>query len=351
MEVQEYPGNFWFHEDGLPLSTYVDDLTLAGPRAAHAPFWDKLCALVNVEPPEPIYRILGRNHVYVKHTLEDKTKIEALAFDMCDYAQQTVDLYKAITKTEKIKGASTPFLPEGSLLPQDEEVTGELAGNAAKILMKALWLARLARPDILRPINDLATRVQRWTRADDKRVLRLVQYLQSSLYYRLIGYIGLEDVRLRLYVDADFAGETKDAKSSSGGYLVLVGEKTYFPLVWVSKKQTSVSRSTTESEIVSLAHSLFAEAIPALQLWTLLTGCNMRLEIEEDNQATIIVAKRGYSPKLRHISRTHKVNLGSIAEILEDEDICIEYIDTNEQAADIFTKTLPPNKWDKRLTS
>ena len=155
VEVQEYPGNFWFHEEWLLLSTYVDDLTLAGPRAAHAPFWDKLCALVNVEPPEPIYRILGRNHVYVKHTLEDKTKIEALAFDMCDYAQQTVDLYKAITKSKKIKNASTPFLPEGSLLPQDEEVTGELAGNAAKILMKALWLARLARPDILRPINDL----------------------------------------------------------------------------------------------------------------------------------------------------------------------------------------------------
>ena len=133
-------------------------------------------------------------------------------------------------------------------------MTGELAGNAAKILMKALWLARLARPDILRPINDLATRVQRWTRADDKRVLRLVQYLQASIHYRLIGYIGdeLDDVRLRLYVDADFAGETRDAKSSSGGYLVLIGKRAYFPLAWVSKKQTSISRSTTESEIVSL---------------------------------------------------------------------------------------------------
>ena len=69
VEIQEYPGNFWFAEDRLMLSTYVDDLTLAGPRAAHAPFWEKLCALVNVEPPEPIYRILGRNHVYLEHTL------------------------------------------------------------------------------------------------------------------------------------------------------------------------------------------------------------------------------------------------------------------------------------------
>ena len=65
--------------------------------------------------------------------------------------------------------------------------------------MKSLWLARLARPDILRPINELATRVQRWTRADDKKVLRLIQYLQASMHYRLLGYIGneLDDVRLR----------------------------------------------------------------------------------------------------------------------------------------------------------
>ena len=172
VEIQEYPGNFWFAEDKLMLSTYVDDLTLAGPRAAHAPFWDKLCALVNVEPPEPIYRILGRNHVYLEHTLEDKTKVHALAFEMSDYAQQTIDLYKSIAKVDKIRNASTPFLPEGSFIPSDEEVKGELSGNAAKILMKSLWLARLARPDILRPINELATRVQRWTRADDKKVLR-----------------------------------------------------------------------------------------------------------------------------------------------------------------------------------
>ena len=94
-------------------------------------------------------------------------------------------------------------------------------------------------------------------------------------------------------------GTTKDSKSTSGGNLVLVGEKTYFR-AWVSKKPTSTSRSTTttESEVVSLAHRLFAEAIPALQLSTLLAGRNMRLEIEEDNQATILVGKRGYSRNL-----------------------------------------------------
>ena len=47
------------------LSTYVDDLTLAGPKESHAPFWKALCGMVDVEPPEPI-RILGRDHLFAK---------------------------------------------------------------------------------------------------------------------------------------------------------------------------------------------------------------------------------------------------------------------------------------------
>ena len=63
-----------------------------------------------------------------------------------------------------------------------------------------------------------------------------------------------------------------------------------------------------------------------------------------------LVAKKGYSPKLRHISRTHKVNLGCISEQLaEGPYISIQYVDTAAQAADIFTKALPPQKWDNAL--
>ena len=115
------------------------------------------------------------------------------------------------------------------------------------------------------------------------------------------------------------------------------GPNTYFPIMWLSKKQTSVSRSTTEAEVVSLAASLFSEAIPALDFWDTLLGRSVKLRIEEDNQACIKVVKAGYSQKLRHILRTHKVNLGSIKECLDSEQIDIEYIHTDEQAADIFT--------------
>ncbi|CAE6942204.1 RE1 [Symbiodinium sp. CCMP2592] len=356
-ELPEYPGNFWFPETKLLLSTYVDDLTLSGPQEEHQPFWDALCKVVDVEPPEPVYRILGRNHCTINAEPEGTENAAlgalkgAMAFDMFDYAQQTVDLYKGLTGLKTLKHAATPFAPEASLPVSQEEIAGELAPNACKVLMKALWLGRLARPDLVKPIGDLATKVQKWSRNDDKKLLRLISYIDSTKTHRLVGTVsdGPRELHLALYVDADFAGERDDAKSTSGGFLVLKGPNTFFPLAWVSKRQTSVSRSTTESEIVSLAHSLFQEALPALQLWQTILDYPIRLVIHEDNQATILVAKKGYSPKLRHIARTHKVNLGSISEVIEEDDVDIEYVDTNLQAADIFTKALPPQKWDNAL--
>ena len=118
-----------------------------------------------------------------------------------------------------------------------------------------------------------------------------------------------------------------------------------------SKRQTSVSRSATESEIASLAHSLYQEGLPALYLWSVLLGRDdLELVIHEDNQATTLVVKKGYSPKLKHISRTHKVNLDCISEQLAPgSGISIQYVDTNLQAADMFTKALPPQKWDNAL--
>ena len=77
----------------------------------------------------------------------------------------------------------------------------------------------------------------------------------------------------------------------------------------------------------------------------MLLGRAVELEIKQDNQATIVVAKKGYSHKLRHVIRHHKVDLGSIREILERPDTDIAYIRSILQAADVFTKALPPFKW------
>ena len=234
---------------------------------------------------------------------------------------------------------------------KDDDEKGVLSGPACAILMKNLWLARLARPDIQKPIGDLASHLTVWSRNDDKRVYRLICYLNTTKEYRLIGRVSdpPSALSLRLYVDADFSGEQDNARSTNGGYLVLAGPNTWFPLTWVAKRQTSTSRSTTEAEVISLAHSLFLEALPAMDLWDCILGRPIRLIILEDNQATIKVVEKGYSPKLRHILRTHKVDLSSIKEVIDTDSVRIEYVDTALQAADIFTKALAPMKWGNAI--
>ena len=83
---------------------------------------------------------------------------------------------------------------------------------------------------------------------------------------------------------------------------------------------------------------MFSEALPTLQLWCLILGREVRLEVLEDNEATIKIVKKKGSAKLRHVSRTHKVNLASTYDVFEDENVDLEYVNTKEQVADIFTK-------------
>ena len=45
-----------------------------------------------------------------------------------------------------------------------------------------------------------------------------------------------------------------------------------FPISWMCKKQTSVSHSSTESEIISLDAGLRLDSIPALDLWDLIVS-------------------------------------------------------------------------------
>ena len=217
--------------------------------------------------------------------------------------------------------------------------------------MKALWVARLARPDLLKPITALARHVQSWTRNCDKQLFRFICYMHSTPDLKLSGYINdpLDKVELCLYVDADFAGSREDTKSTSGGFLVLKGPNTFFPLSWSSKKQTSTSKSTAESELVSLSNNLFDEGIPMLNLWQTISGCAMKLKIKEDNEATIKIANKGFSPKLRSLTRTHRVNLGAIHEEIIKPDMVLEHCPTLEQIADIFTKAIDPQKWRHAL--
>ena len=328
------------------LTVYVDDFLLSGPEKEHAPFWEELSKRVKLEDIAGLGRFLGRYH-----ELCDIQGKRTFLFSMPDYVRSTCDLYLTLPGSKPLKSVPTPFVNEGSLSADDDESRGELADNASKVLMKALWVARLARPDLLRPITALARHVQSWTKNCDKQLYRLICYMHSTTDLKLSGFINdpLDKVELHLYVDADFAGSRGDTKSTSGGFLCISGKNTFFPLCWVSKKQTSTSKSTAESELVSLSTSLFEEGIPMLNFWQTVSGRALTLKIKEDNEATIKIAKKGFSPKLRSLTRTHRVNIGAIHEEIQKPDIVLEYCPTLEQIADIFTKSIDPQKWQHAI--
>ena len=51
---------------------------------------------------------------------------------------------------------------------------------------------------------------------------------------------------------SDFSGDLDDSKSTSGGVLCIFESRTFVPIIWMCRKQTSVSNGSIESEAISL---------------------------------------------------------------------------------------------------
>ena len=55
-------------------------------------------------------------------------------------------------------------------------------------------------------------------------------------------------------------------------HCAVFGSHTFVPTSWMCKKQTAVSHSSTESEIISLDTGLRLDGLPALELWDLIVS-------------------------------------------------------------------------------
>ena len=117
----------------------------------------------------------------------------------------------------------------------------------------------------------------------------VVVFFISSLSLRLKGHIGDNpaDLELSLYSDADFASCKETSRSTSGIFLALTGPNSFFPLNAKSKKQTCVSHSTPEAEIVAANAAVRSGGLPALQIWDVLLNREVKLSLLEDNKATM----------------------------------------------------------------
>ena len=78
--------------------------------------------------------------------------------------------------------------------------------------------------------------------------MQVLRYLKGTREFGTT-YSGLSvSQRLKGYVDSDYANDRTDRRSTYGSVFMLFGG----PVAWTSKKQASVSTSTTEAEYVAL---------------------------------------------------------------------------------------------------
>ena len=90
----------------------------------------------------------------------------------------------------------------------------------------------MARFDLLKAAANLAKNVAKWNANCDKRLHRLICYVNYSLDLRLKGHTGdtSDKLALSLYSDADFAGDKESSKSSTGVFKARTGPNISFPL-------------------------------------------------------------------------------------------------------------------------
>ena len=166
--------------------------------------------------------------------------------------------------------------------------------------------------------------------------------------------------RLGLFQDSDFAGDLEDSKSTSGGTSCIFGSHTFVPISWMCKKQTSVSHSSTEFEIISLDMGLRLDGLLALELWDLIVSVFGNISHVSDGTGQPV---NGKNKSYNKIDVVHDIDLvPSNVQSASREDwlfdrinldpkIQIKHIDTKNQLADILTKgNFTRDEWNHLLT-
>jgi ribonuclease HI len=163
--------------------------------------------------------------------------------------------------------------------------------------------------------------------------MKVLKYLKwnSSEKLSLCPTVTKFPAIVEVYTDADWAGDKEDRKSTSGMALLINGVM----ISWKCKKQTSVALSTAEAEYVAMVEGI-KEALGASEcLREIGIMVQSPIIVKSDNQAAIAQVKNeSTSSKAKHVDIKYKF----VQDLSRKGLIKIEYVDTEEQMADLFTK-------------
>jgi hypothetical protein len=210
-----------------------------------------------------------------------------------------------------------------------------------QIIGSLLYLALKTRPDILTAVCILSRFTSAPTKYCHMAVKRVLRYLQGTVYLAL-EYCS-SDIKMNVFVDSDYAGDTNSRKSTSGMALFLGSSL----IQWHSKKQSAVSLCACEAEYRAMTEAtndpiLFKRILEELNI-----NVDGPIPMHSDNNSAIEWATGDKPPgkRAKHVD----VSVHYIRELVENNGFAVPYVATDDNKSDGFTKPLGKLKFHQMV--
>ena len=239
---------------------------------------------------------------------------------------------KILSDYGELKLFATPATKELFVANDDDEMLDdERKKSFHTTVARLLYLSKRARPDILVAVGFLSTRVKGPTITDERKLLRVLGYLESTRE-KVLRLKPKKIFALEAFIDASFSAHL-DGKSHSGVVMLVAG----VPVYCSSKKQKCVSKSPTEAELVALSDNVSLIELFQELLEFLLNMKPPKAIAYQDNTSVIsLVTKGGGVMRTKHM----RTRMNLVMESVMKSKIIVRYISTVEMVADGFTKAL-----------
>ena len=208
-----------------------------------------------------------------------------------------------------------------------------------KIVGSLIYVMSCTRPDICYSVTMLSQFLNNPTKAHLEWAKHVVRYLKGTKNQSL-KFMKSGGLNLIGYCDSDWAN-LEDRRSVTG-YCFSLNNGQF--ICWKTRKQSNVALSTCEAEYVALA-SATQEAKFLQQLFAdLTTGTTEMVKIFVDNQSAIALAQ---NPVNHQRSKHIDIKYHFIRSEIQNGCIELEYISTDNNTADMFTKPLSHSRLQK----
>jgi hypothetical protein len=310
------------------LLIYVDDIILAGNSLTE---FERIKKIMDDE-----FKIkdLGKLKYFLGIEVAHSTK----GISICQ-RKYCLDLLQATGLTGS-KPAPTPLDPSVKLHQDNSAAYEDIAGYR-RLIGKLLYLTT-TRPDIAFAIQQLSQFLSSPTIVHYETACRVVRYLKGTPG-RGLFIPKAASLQLCGFADADWAN-CLDTRRSTSGYCFFLGSSL---ISWRSKKQNTVSRSSSEAEYRSLDFSTCELQWLLYLLQDLGIECTKAPVLYCDNQSAIhIAANPVFHERTKHL----EIDCHLVRDKLQQGMFKLLPISTKAQLADFFTKALPPKTFNSFIS-